>query len=147
MCQALHPRSQNPARHLADKIGYPPKNLPWTDKFCHFVMFAAEVVSYRPIPRSQSRQEIGRKSICQQIQTTIARGLGDFSYKNTEVSSVVSCASGEYTQRRLCHAPVSSSSSSSSNLKFAFCNSQFAMSLLIQLTALMRHAEQQLTAI
>jgi hypothetical protein len=123
MCQSRHPRSQNPARHLADKIGYPPKNLPWTDKFCHFVMFAAEVVSHRAIPRSQ------------------------FSYKNTEVSSVVSCASGENTQRRLCHAPVSSSSSSSSNLKFAFCNSQFAMSLLIQLTALMRHAEQQLTAI
>jgi hypothetical protein len=39
MCQALHPRSQNPPRHLADKMGYPPKNLPWTDKFCHFVMF------------------------------------------------------------------------------------------------------------
>ncbi len=41
MCQALHPQSQNPARHLADKMGYPPKNLPWTDKFCHFVMFEA----------------------------------------------------------------------------------------------------------
>ncbi|MDB5344077.1 MAG: hypothetical protein JWP89_2454 [Schlesneria sp.] len=39
MCQALHPQSRNPARHLADKIGYPRKTLPWTDKFCHFVRF------------------------------------------------------------------------------------------------------------
>jgi hypothetical protein len=39
MCQSRHPQSQNSARHVADKMGYPPKTLPWTDKFCHFVRF------------------------------------------------------------------------------------------------------------
>ncbi len=39
MCQYHTVNSQNLARHLADKIGPPPKTLPWTDKFCHFVMF------------------------------------------------------------------------------------------------------------
>ena len=123
--------SQNLARHLADKIGTPPKTLPWTDKFCHFVRFgmakgqglrakgkkdtkrgmpevALPSLSPQPLAlshyrhascvmrplnsRSQSRQEIGQKSICQQIQTTTARGLGDLSYENAEDPSVVSCA-------------------------------------------------------
>jgi hypothetical protein len=39
MCQSQHRQSQDSARHLADKMGTPPKNLPWTDKFCHFVRF------------------------------------------------------------------------------------------------------------
>jgi hypothetical protein len=39
MCQSQHRQSQYSARHLADKIGSPPKKLPWTDKFCHFVRF------------------------------------------------------------------------------------------------------------
>jgi hypothetical protein len=50
MCQALHPQSQDPARHLADKMGYPPKNLPWTDKFCHFVMFDTPRTPPQPEP-------------------------------------------------------------------------------------------------
>jgi hypothetical protein len=50
MCQALHPQSQNPARHLADKIGYPRKTLPWTDKFCHFVMFETPNALPQPQP-------------------------------------------------------------------------------------------------
>jgi hypothetical protein len=39
MCQFQHRLFQNSPRHVADKIGYPPKTLPWTDKFCHFVRF------------------------------------------------------------------------------------------------------------
>jgi hypothetical protein len=39
MCQFQHRNTQNLPRHPADKIDHPPKNLPWTDKFCHFVRF------------------------------------------------------------------------------------------------------------
>ncbi|MDB5345182.1 MAG: hypothetical protein JWP89_3559 [Schlesneria sp.] len=31
--------SQCPARYLDAKIEDTPKNLPWTDKLCHFVRF------------------------------------------------------------------------------------------------------------
>ena len=47
MCQCHTVNSQNLARHLVTKSG-PPKNLPWTDKFCHFVMF--ETLSALPQP-------------------------------------------------------------------------------------------------
>ncbi len=39
MCQFQNRNTQNLPRHPADKTGYPPKTLPWTDKFCHFVRF------------------------------------------------------------------------------------------------------------
>ncbi|MDB5344730.1 MAG: hypothetical protein JWP89_3107 [Schlesneria sp.] len=42
--------------------------------------------------RSQSRQEIGQKSMCQQTQTTTARSLGDLGYKKRQAT------------RELCHA-------------------------------------------
>ncbi len=56
MCQSLWQKPQIPAA----KSAHPLKTLPWTDKFCHFVRFAAEVVSDGPIPRRQTRLEIER---------------------------------------------------------------------------------------
>ncbi len=50
MCQSQHRHSQFLPRHPTDKIDHPPKNLPWTDKFCHFVMFEPN-----PLPKSDGQ--------------------------------------------------------------------------------------------
>ncbi len=83
MCQALWQRPQIPASNSA----HPLKNLPWTDKFCHFVMFAAEVVSYRPIQRRQSRQEIGRSPCANNVERHPPKVLATHAKKAVPLGS------------------------------------------------------------
>jgi hypothetical protein len=55
MCQCQRRNIQFLPRHITDKMGHPPKNLPWTDKFCHFVMFEATMVP----PKSERQRRCG----------------------------------------------------------------------------------------
>jgi hypothetical protein len=64
MCQSLWQKPRiSPA-----KSGTPLKTLPWTDKFCHFVRFAVEVVSGSPMQRRQPRQESGRSRCANNVK-------------------------------------------------------------------------------
>jgi hypothetical protein len=51
MCQFQNRNSQFLPTHPTDKIDHPPKNLPWTDKFCHFVRFET-----RTLPKSERQR-------------------------------------------------------------------------------------------
>ncbi|MDB5347764.1 MAG: hypothetical protein JWP89_6141 [Schlesneria sp.] len=88
MCQFQHRNTQNLPIHLTDKIGHPPKTLPWTDKFCHFVMFAAEVVSCGLIQRRQSRQEIGRSPCANNVERHPPKVLATLATKAVPLGSV-----------------------------------------------------------
>ncbi|MDB5342739.1 MAG: hypothetical protein JWP89_1116 [Schlesneria sp.] len=76
-----------------------------------FLPNRAEVVSCRhSIPRSQSRQEIGRKSMCERPQLTFAQGLGDPGDKSvTRPGAVVSFTSSKSCASVSIVAPTSHS--------------------------------------
>jgi uncharacterized protein involved in copper resistance len=113
MCQARHPQSQNPARHLADKMGYPPQNLPWTDKFCHFVMF--ETPNALPQP----------KHLRSRVMRSRARRLGaEHSKIRVHRCQSVAASSLPFPPFALSHPPLFPIHQFSLfNLHFAICNS------------------------
>ncbi|MDB5345768.1 MAG: hypothetical protein JWP89_4145 [Schlesneria sp.] len=139
MCQFQHRNSQFLPTHPTDKIGHPPKTLPWTDKFFHFVRFETKTPP-------QSERQGGCVMRCPPCRHSRAGGNPEDGHWTSLLSpartverrrrilradrSLDSRLRGnDEHQTRLCHASFVFQFSIC-NFQFAFCNSQFAMPLL-----------------